>query len=165
MPNEYRKPQEFMNIPIDNEILEEAFRRMKKRQQETQKMRDEVPTTPEEEALADVLTKSREVLSEAANTILSEAEVAAHAVNMVHNYCYQPHEYDEAMAMMRLAATQITERDRELLAEIVRAGKAAAASIDPDDETPVGHRICRRNDHRYHNMASGMIEDILEELD
>jgi hypothetical protein len=101
------------------------------------------PSTREEDALDQLLEMNREALSGAARAILGEADGAAYAECLVNSYCFQPEEYEEAMRKMRLAATELTDRDRELLAEIVLAGKAAASSIDPDDETPAGHKVCR----------------------
>ncbi len=89
-------------------------------------MTHEYRPTPEEEAFADLMEVGRKKLSEPARTILGEAGSAAYAENLVHSCSYQPQEFEEAMEKMRLAATKITEEDRRLLTEIVRAGKAVA---------------------------------------
>jgi hypothetical protein len=107
--------------------------------------------------------EQKEMVSEAARTILAEAESAAYAENLVHNYCFQPQEYDEAIEKMRHTAAALTNRDRKLLAKLWRAALAAAASIDSDDETPAGHKVDRGNVHWYYRMLSGMVEKILEE--
>ena len=127
-------------------------------------MTHEYRPTPQEEAFADVMEVGRNKLSEPARTIVAEAGSAAYAENLVHTCAYQPQEYEEAMEKMRIAASKITEEDRRLLTEIVRAGKAVAASIDPDDETPAGHKVYRGNVHWYHSMASSMVEEILQEV-
>jgi hypothetical protein len=69
----------------------------------------------------------------------------------------------EAMQKMRLEATRLTDRDREHLAKIVCAGKAAGSSIDPDDETPAGYRYCRGDLHWYYEMLSEMVDDALQD--
>src|SRR5215218_498665 len=126
-------------------------------------MRAKYQPTPEEEACRRFYEDSKEILSEAARTIFAAAEAEAYAFCLCRNYAYQPFEYDDAMDKMRLAATQITSRDRELLAKLWRSALAAAASIDPDDETPAGFRVVRGDLHRYYRMASGMVEKILQE--
>lgn len=121
-------------------------------------------TTPEEKAYARFLEEKWDVLSEAARTILREAELASYTDNLVHNVCFQPEEYEEAMEKMRLAATEITGRDLELLARLWRLVLAAAASIDPHDQTPAGHRVTLGDDHRYYRMLSGMVEEVVEDV-
>ena len=120
--------------------------------------------TPEEEAFRNLLEVHQQVLSGLALTILREADTAAYAHNLASNYSYQPEEYEEAMRKMRLAAAKLTAQDRDLLAEIVCAGKAAASSIDPNDETPAGYGVRGGDVHWYHSMASNMVEEILQEV-
>jgi alkylhydroperoxidase family enzyme len=104
------------------------------------------------------------MISEAARTVIREAQSAAYAANMVRSYCFQPEEYDEAMEKMRLAAAKLSDRECELLGKVWRAALAAAASIDSEDfETLAGHRVYSGNLHRYYRMLSGMVEKILEE--
>jgi hypothetical protein len=104
------------------------------------------------------------LLSEAARSVLDVAHSAAHADYLVHNYCFQPEEYDEAMDRMRLAAVELTDRDRKLLARLWRSALAATASLDPDDhETLVGYRVHLGSLHWYYRMASGMVERVLRE--
>src|SRR3712207_5917367 len=99
-------------------------------------------TTPEEEAFWRLLEESKGVLSEAAYTLLDTAKGAAYRANMVHHYCFQPQEHEEAMEKMRAAAAGLTEPDRELLGRIWRAALAAASSLDPDDhETMFRYRV------------------------
>ena len=119
--------------------------------------------TPEEEGFQNLLEVHQQVLSGLALTILREADTAAYAHNLASNYSFQPEEYEEAMRKMRLAAAKLTTQDRDLLAEIVRAAKAAAASIDPDDETPAGYGARRGDVHYHHSMAASMVEEILQE--
>jgi hypothetical protein len=120
--------------------------------------------TPEEEALGELLALNKEVLSEAARTLLDEAYLASYKDTLAEAYyCFQREEYEEAMQKMRLEATRLTDRDREHLAKIVRAGKAAASSIDPDDETPAGYRYCRGELHWYYEMISEMVDDALQD--
>jgi hypothetical protein len=124
----------------------------------------EVKKTPEEEALGELGALNEEVLSKAARTLLREAYIASYAENLVHNYCFGPEEYEEAIQKMRLEATRLTDRDREHLAKIVRAGKAAASSIDPDDQTPAGYKVCRRDVRWYYEMMSYMVDDVLQDV-
>jgi hypothetical protein len=103
------------------------------------------------------------MLSGAVRTILSEAHSAAHAECMVHNYCFQPEEYDEAIEKMRLAAAKLTDSEHQLLAKIWRAALAAAASIDADDyESLAGYRVYSGDLHYYYRMASSMVERTLQ---
>ncbi len=125
-------------------------------------MTTECQMTPEEEAYGRILEEKEEMLSEVACNILAEAESVAYAEYMVRNYCFQPEEYDEAMEKMRLAAAKLTDWDRELLAELVRAAKAAAASIDPDDATPAGRGVYLGYFHHYYKMVSDMVEYTLQ---
>ena len=123
----------------------------------------EVKWTPEEEALGEVVALNKEVLSEAARTLLDEASLAACKMHLAHSYSFCPAEYEEIMQKMRLEATRLTDRDRELLAEIVRACEAAASSIDPNDKTPAGYKVCRRDVRWHHEMISSMVDEVLQE--
>ena len=119
---------------------------------------------PPEEAYRCLLDEEWEVLSDAARTIIKEAQLAAYATNMVHSYCgFQQAEYEEAMGKMHRAAGALAGRDRKILAEIVGVTKAAAASIDPEDRTPAGHKVDRSNVRWYYRMVSGMIEESLKD--
>ena len=67
------------------------------------------------------------------------------------------------MHKMRLEATRLTDSDREHLAKIVRACEAAASSIDPNDETPAGYKVCRRDVRWHHEMISSMVDEVLQD--
>jgi hypothetical protein len=124
---------------------------------------EEVKKTLEEEALEELLALNKEVLSEAARTLLDEAYLASYKDTLAEAYyCFQREEYEEAMQKMRLEATRLTDRDREHLAKIVRAYEAAASSIDPNDETPAGYKVCRRDVHWHYQMISEMVNDALQ---
>jgi len=104
--------------------------------------------TPEQEAYGRVLDETWKMSSEAARTVIGEAQGAAYAENMVHSYCFQPEEYQEAMEKMRLAA-ELSDRECELLAKLWRAA-LVAASIDSEDfETLAGYRVYSGNLHWY----------------
>jgi hypothetical protein len=118
--------------------------------------------TLEQKAYGALLDEKVETLSEAADSILAEADRAATAYNLVSSYSFQPEEYDEAMERMRLAATRITQQDCETLAEIVQAGLLAALTIAPDDKTLVGHKVDRGDLHWYYRMSSGMVDEVLQ---
>jgi hypothetical protein len=121
--------------------------------------------TREEEAYGQLLEEIWEKLSEPARAVLGEAQSAAYAANMVRSYCFQPEEYEEATERMRLAAAGITDSEHELLAELWRTALAAAASINPDDETLVGHKVDRGDLHWYFRMLSRMVEKTLQDKD
>lgn len=127
-------------------------------------MTTEHQTTPEEETYGRLVEEAREVFSTAAATILTEAEGAAYGDNLIRSYIFGPEEYEEAMDKMRLAAVELTDREHELLAKLWRAALAAAASIDPEDDTPVAYYKARQGDfHWYYRMLSGMVQEILQE--
>jgi hypothetical protein len=127
-------------------------------------MPNEYQETREEAAYWLHSEDQEDMLSEAARSVLEEAEGAAFAAFMVRNYCFQwPMEYEEAMEKMRQAATELTKQDRELLTELWRLALGAAASIDPDDETPAGSRASRGDLHQFWRMFSGMVEETLRE--
>ena len=127
-------------------------------------MRTEHQTTREEEAFGQLLEETKDTFSEAVHTILSEADAAAYADHMVHNYSFHPQEYEEAMERMRSAATNLTEREHQLLAKIWRKALAAAASIDAEDfESSAGHKVSSADLHHYYRTVSSMIETTLEE--
>ncbi len=121
-------------------------------------------TTREEEAYGRLLKAKKEILSEAGRVVFEEAMVAAYAANLIRTYSFQPEECEEAMEKMRLAAAGLTGRDRELLAELVRTARAAAASIDPRDIAPVPYYKATQGDfHWYYKMLAGMVEEVLQE--
>lgn len=120
--------------------------------------------TREQEAYWRLLETEEKVLSKAARTALAEADVAAYADHLVRTCCFHPEEYEEAMNKMRIAAAEFTSRDREVLAELVRAAMAAAASIDHYDyETLAGHKVYRADLHWYYRTLFGMIDVALQE--
>ncbi len=120
--------------------------------------------TPEKKALYDLFEESVKRLSKPARSILFGAECEAYAANLIHSCAYQPEEYDEAMEEMHRTAVDLTEKDCVLLAELVSAADAAASSIDPDDMTPVGHKVGRGMLRWYYGMAAGMVEDVIQEV-
>jgi hypothetical protein len=142
----------------------EALGLASKVRQKGAKMTTEHQSTQLEKAYGQLLDQIWEGLSESARTVLREAQSAAYEENMVHSYCFQAEEYEEAMDRMRLAAVELSDREHELLAKIWRAALAAAASIDPDDyETIAGYRVDSGSLHWFYRMQSGMVEDILSE--
>jgi hypothetical protein len=122
---------------------------------------DEVKMTPEEEALGEVVALNKEVLSEAARTLVSEAHEASYALYLACSLSYGPEDCEEAVQKMNLEATRLTDSDREHLAKIVRAGEAAPSSIDPDDQTPAGYKVWRGDFHWYYEMMSALVDDAL----
>jgi hypothetical protein len=120
--------------------------------------------TQEEEALGRLLEVNQDTLSSAAHILLGEAKTVAYALYLVSTYSFQPEEYEEALQKMRPAAAILTVRDRDLLAELVDAGKAAADSIDPDDETPAGYKVCRGDVHCYYVTAYSIVEEMLQNV-
>jgi len=125
-------------------------------------MTSEHQTTQEEKAFDRLLEEEWKTLSEAARTVIREARLAAYADNMVSSYCFGREEYEEAIEKMRHSAAELTDRDCELLKDVVRAAIAALASIDPFDlDTLVGYRVYRVNLHRYYEMISDMVQGTL----
>ena len=126
-------------------------------------MTTEHQTTREEKVYGRLLEEVEDMLSEAVRTILSEAQAAAYAECMVHNYCFQPEEYDEAIEKMSLAAAKLTDSEHLLLAKIWRTALAAAASVDADDnESLAGYRVYSGDLHYYYRMVSSMVERTLQ---
>lgn len=117
--------------------------------------------TPEEEAYGKLLCEKRKTLSKAAHNLLLEAHHAAYAETLVYNYLLSNEEYDEAVEKMGLAATELTDKDREALVKIAHAGMLAARSIDPDDFRPVGYKVEQGDYHYYYSMVSNMIKRTL----
>jgi hypothetical protein len=141
----------------------EALGLASKVRQKGAKMTTEHQSTQLEEAYGQLLDQIWEVLSEPARTVLKEAQSAAYAENMVHNYCYHPEEYDEAIEKMSLAAAKLTDSEHQLLAKIWRAALAAAASVDADDyESLAGYRVYSGDLHYYYRMVSSMVERTLQ---
>ena len=127
-------------------------------------MIDEHRTTREEKVYWRLLEEVWEELTEPARTVIGEARSAAYAENMVHNYCFQPEEYEEAMEKMRSAGAEITDHEHKVLAKVWRSALAAAASIDSEDfETFAGYRVYSGDLHWYYRMCSGMVEQVLQE--
>jgi hypothetical protein len=133
--------------------------------QEVKKMPPrEVKWTPEEEALGELLALNKKVLSEAARTILSEADITSYKWNLASSYSFQPEEFDEALQKMSLEATRLTDSDREHLAKLVRAGKAAASSICTSQVIGYRDKVWRRHIRWYHQMLCEMVDEVLQDV-
>ena len=127
-------------------------------------MRVKHQATQEEETFWRLREEAWDTLSEAARTVLTQAEGTAYALRMVPSYCFQPEDYDEAMGKMRLATMELTDREHELLVRLWCAALAAAASIDPEDfETSTGYKVYRADLHSYYRVLSSMVEETLQE--
>lgn len=128
-----------------------------------EEMTNEYRETPEEKSYGRLLNESEEVLSEAGRTVLDRARATAYAQHLVRSYCLQLEEYEVAMTEMRIAATELTDRDSELLARLWRAALGAGAAVDPYDVTPPWPRVTCADVHHYYRMVSGMVERTLLE--
>jgi len=117
--------------------------------------------TQAEQALGRILDKVATKLSEPAHDLLSEARGAAYAAWLSPNSPLQLEEYEETDKKLCSAAAKVTDQDRELLAEVARAHKAASDSIDPDVATYHGYRVIRNHYHGYYNLVHGWIEEAL----
>lgn len=127
-------------------------------------MNKEPKRTPEEGALCRFVDENYKTLSEAARTIIDEADSASHANWMVRLYGYQEGDHEYHMKNMHLAATELSEREHKILVQIWRAALVAAASLDPEDyETVVGYRVFRGDLHYCYRMFASMIEEVLNE--
>jgi hypothetical protein len=118
--------------------------------------------TPEEEAFDRLLDEKRGLLSEDARELIGLAQHEAYKFNLVSNYGYQPFEYFMGMEDMVRLAGELGDQEREIIAAVGRAANAAAAAIDPEDETPAGYRVCGGDVHHYYKMVSDMIEEALK---
>ncbi len=126
------------------------------------------PFSLEEETYRERYLETEYTCSEAAGTLLRLAELPAS--QEFHTYFYfeepdEPRHYDAVTEKMRLAAAELTGRDREQLEQVARAAFVAAASIDPDAD---GHWwpeywSHRPNPHHYYRILSGLLWAILKE--
>ena len=119
-------------------------------------------STQAEEALGGIIEKVATQLSEPAHDLLSEARGASYAAWLEPGAPLQLEEYEETEKKLCSAAAKLTDQDRELLAEVARAHKAASDSIDPDDDTYVGYGVYREYYHGYYNLVSSWIEEALD---
>jgi hypothetical protein len=127
-------------------------------------MKTEYRKTLQEDVYWRLVDEKQEMLSDAAHSVYRQAQLAAFAANLDPTYSFEPQEYHDAMEKMRHAATEITARDRGLLAKLARAALAAAASMDPDDEDEhLVHGVYVGDLHRYYRMISSMVEPVLLE--
>lgn len=117
--------------------------------------------TQAEEALGRILEKVATQLSEAAHDLLSVATGESYAAWLSPSSPLQQGEHEENMKKLCSAAAKLTDQDRELLAEVARAYKAASDSIDPDVATYHGYRVIRNHSHGYYKLVYKLIEDTL----
>jgi hypothetical protein len=105
-----------------------------------------------------------EVLSRAANLTVVDARKAAYAADAAQDLNFSPEEYDRAVEKMRLAAAELTDRERVLLARLWRAVLATAASMNTFTERSLSAYYEARQEeyHRYHRVLSGMVEETLQ---
>jgi hypothetical protein len=118
--------------------------------------------TQAEVALGRILDEVATKLSEPAHDLLSEAMGAAYGAWLSPNSPLQPEEYEEAEKKLCSAVAKVTDQDRELLAEVACAHKAASDSIDPDDDTHLGYGVYQEYYHGYYNMVCVWIEEALD---
>jgi hypothetical protein len=122
--------------------------------------------TTEEKAFDALLDEKRDEISEAARGLVELAAGCSYDHNLCRNYAFQPEEFYVAEHNMLHLAYALTEHDREALADVAQAAKAASDSLDrSDSETSAGFRICIADLHYYYAMTSGMIEDALKPTD
>jgi len=118
--------------------------------------------TQAEEALGRILEKVAPKLSEPAHDLLSEAMGTSYAAWLSPSSPLQQGEHEESMKKLCSAAAKVTDQDRELLAEVARANKAASDSIDPDDDTHLGYGVFQGYYHGYYTVVYGLIEEALD---
>jgi hypothetical protein len=118
--------------------------------------------TQAEEALVRILEKVATQLSEPARDLLSEAMGTSYAAWLSPSSPLQQGEHEESMKKLCSAAAKVTDQDRELLAEVALAHKAASDSIDPDDDTHLGYGVFQGYYHGYYNVVYGLIEEALD---
>jgi len=121
--------------------------------------------TVEEKAFSALLDEKRDEISKAARGLVELAVGCSYVHNLFRNYAFQSEEFYVAEHNMLHLTYALTEHDREALAEVAQAAKAASDSLDRgDSETSAGFRICIADLH-YYAMTSGMIEDALKPTD
>lgn len=119
--------------------------------------------TLEENAFGNLLGEMRGDVTEDARELVGIAQDCACAFHPRRNYAFQPEEFYIADHNMLHLAYALTEHDREVLAEIVQAAKAASDSLDKDDhETPAGFRFYVADLHHYYPMISEMVGTALK---
>ena len=127
-------------------------------------MRTDHQKTQEEKAYWRLLDEARVRLSWPAHALFCLADNLAYAEYMVPNYIASEEDYDEADDKMRFVAAGLTDGDFELLTAIVRAAKAAASSVEPDDyETIAGVREHPANLRLWYGNTAAMLEETLRE--
>ncbi len=127
-------------------------------------MTTEHQPTPEEKAYERLLDEVQERFSRPAEALFYRARDLAYAEHMIRNYIVDEEDFVEAEAKMSAVATALTDRDQEILTQIVRAARAAADSLDPEDyETVAGFRVHPGNLHDWYTLTADMVEHTLEE--
>ena len=73
--------------------------------------------------------------------------------------------HDVVTDEMRLAAAELTGREREMLKKLAQAALVAAASIDPDEDDWIWDEYPHYEENRHHlyRLFSGMLWAILNE--
>lgn len=113
-----------------------------------------------------LVDEKRDELSKAARGLVGIADDCSHLSHLCRNYAFQPEEFFIADHNMLYLAYALTERDREVLAEVARAAKAASDSLDEDDhETPAGFRVSVASLHGYYASVAWMVEMALKPSD
>jgi hypothetical protein len=116
--------------------------------------------TREEEAFRQLLEENFNRLSEAARTVVTEAELVAflrfHSTTNI-----TPDDYDTTLDKMHRAAVELTSQDREILAKICSAAWAAAVFRDPDHWWIGEYRHRNYARHGDYMWISNMIYQIL----
>jgi hypothetical protein len=132
----------------------------------------EYTRTREEETYLDLYEEEWDTWSGAVRAVFMKVGAAADKEYM-YNYFVEERgrdikHYDVVTDEMRLAAAQLTDREREMLRKHARAALVAAASIDPDEDDQIWSEFSvyphyEPNRHHLYRLESGMLWAILNE--
>jgi hypothetical protein len=126
-------------------------------------MTTEHKTTSEQRAFGNLSTEKRGKVTKAASELYGIAAVAAYGCYLIPGYSFQPEQFYTADHNMLHLANALTEHDREVLAEVAQAARAASDSLDKHDyETPAGFRIYVADLYWYYATIADMVEKALK---
>jgi hypothetical protein len=126
-------------------------------------MTTEYEKTPEEKGYERLLNEAWETLTWPAQALFVWAEELAHLEGINRDFETSFEYYHMTTDNISFVARGLTDRDQELLAEIVRAARTAADSRDPGEgETLVGSFASPKEIHHWHKWTADRIESTLK---
>jgi hypothetical protein len=122
---------------------------------------NEYHETAEEKAFDTLLEKKRDELTAAARELVRLAVDCACRYHL-QTYAFQPPELYAAQHNILHLAYELTRHDREVLAKVAQAARAAIQPLDKDVfETPTGYRVCFSDLDCFYAMISRLVEQAL----